>query len=241
MSCRSESRCGCGARGRRGRTGPTGPGSNVPSSGITGPTGPQGIAGSPGTQGIAGPTGSTGSTGSQGIPGPTGSNQGIVGPTGTQGIPGPTGSQGIPGPTGVQGPLAAEPLFASGTVGGGPTFYNEGEIVQWVPITSPGVSYSNGVFTLNSGDTYFYSVTFIDVTVGATGVSGSIYSGTEPILTISGISGTTLSGSVLQTDLSGLISFRAGPGGLTLAGGPSIGQSVTNKISMIRIAPMVPN
>ena len=194
-----------GVTGPQGSPGVIGPQGNQGSPGVTGATGLQGPQGATGVQGATGPAGNTGPAGPQGATGV----QGATGPAGSQGSPGATGTTYYPATTWGQG-AGAKPI-ATLTASG--TFYAFG--VSGAPWTATGTNITAGAtgfvvtasgtykanlsssFQGSPGVQYNFAVYKNNAPIGATGMSGYIFS------TAAIPSGTT--------DISGSVIFTANP------------------------------
>ena len=205
-----------GATGDRGLTGATG------EKGLTGATGDRGLTGATGERGLTGATGDrglTGATGDRGLTGATGErgNTGSTGPQGNTGATGPQGNTGPRGNTGADGEDGDDPV---------PTFFMYASHVgPGTILTAAGDDVLNGILDYNQSSSFYdggepkktytikasSSASFLPYT-GITGVSGNTFAyqgGTsdfffafvtgisgDPIVTATGISLDTVSGSV---------------------------------------------
>lgn len=153
---------------------------------ISGTVGPQGPSGSPGSDGLPGPTGAVGPQGPQGPSGSPGS-QGPAGPSGSPGLDGATGPSGSPGSTGPEGPTGSQgPQGVPGPSG------SPGSIGPQGPSGSPG---SQGP-------------------AGANGAGGMVWNdgipiGTGTIFNFGNELTATISGSVVQVDVTGALAYLA--------------------------------
>ena len=170
-----------GSVGPTGNPGPPGPTGSPGSIGPTGPAGPQGSIGTPGPTGSQGNPGSPGSTGEPGSVGPTGG----TGPTGSQGPTGPAGAQGEVGPTGSPGP--------TGQIGDtGPTG------AQGVSVTLQGTKATIEDLPLTGSDGHGWIVTAGSLpanqlyNVTNSGASGYVFGGIDTNISISAVTGSTL-------------------------------------------------
>lgn len=165
--------CPTGATGPRGPTGLIGATGQVGLTGNTGPTGPIGNSGAIGATGAAGPRGSfgpvgargpTGATGVTGAIGATGATGSLTGARGVTGI-GATGSTGATGGTGSVALTNVASYAFTGATGqligpGQPITFNTAGIPAAGTITASPALPATTTFTLNTGGSNLYLVTY---------------------------------------------------------------------------------
>jgi len=159
----------------------------------------------PTPQNLQGPTGATGTDGKSGSDGKTISNasiSGAVGPAGPQGEKGLPGASGSAGPAGAPGPTGATgPAGATGPQGAtGPSGTGSGPTGPTGPQGATGLTGAQGATGATgpqgaTGATGAAGATGLTGTQGAAGVVKAVV-GTFTIPDVSGIAGTSQSGSI---------------------------------------------